>query len=66
MHIYIVYIYMYVYIYIYTLFGTEVTYMQILFFKVLINLSTTTDFPSLCVEYISISLSCNHDFIDLL
>ena len=30
------------------------------------NLSTTTYFSSLCVEYILISLSCNHDFIDLL
>ena len=29
-----------------------------------INLSTITDFPSLCVKYISISLSCNPDFID--
>ena len=31
--------------------------LYILFFKVLINLSTITDFPSLCVECISISLS---------
>ena len=37
-----------------------------LFFKVLINISATSDFPSLCVQYISVSLSCNHDFIDLL
>ena len=28
--------------------------------------SLTTDLCSLCAEYISISLSCNHDFIDLL
>ena len=27
---------------------------------------TNNDFPLLCDEYISISLSCNHDFIDLL
>ena len=33
---------------------------------VLINLSATTDFPSLRLEYISISLSCNHNLIDLL
>ena len=38
----------------------------ILFFKVLINLSTTTDFPSLCVKYISIAFFYGHDFIDLL
>ena len=37
---------------------------MILFFKVLINLTAKTDFLSLCVEYISISLSFNHDFID--
>ena len=30
------------------------------------NLSATTNFPSQCGEYISISLSCNPDFIDLL
>ena len=36
------------------------------FVRVLINLSATTDFPLLCVECISISLSSNHDFIDLL
>ena len=29
-------------------------------FKVLINLSATADFPSLCVEYISILFSCKH------
>ena len=28
---------------------------MVLFFKVLINLSATTDFPSLCAEYISVS-----------
>ena len=47
-------------------FDTEVIYLQILLFKVLMNLSATADFPSLCVEYISIPLSCNHDFNDLL
>ena len=34
--------------------------------KFLPNLSETTDFPSLCVEYISVSLFCNQNFIDLL
>ena len=33
------------------IFDIEIIYLQILFFKVLINLSTTTDFSSLCVEY---------------
>ena len=47
---------------IHKLFDTEVIYLQILFFKVLTNFSAATDFPSLCLEYISISLSCNHDF----
>ena len=42
---------------IYTFFYIEVTYFQILVFKVLINFSATTDFPSLCIKYISISLS---------
>ena len=41
-------------------------YLEILLFKVLINVSATTDFLSLCVEYISILLSCSHDFTDLL
>ena len=36
------------------------------FFNVLINLWATIDFPSLCVAYISIILSCNHDFPDRL
>ena len=30
------------------------------------DLSAITDFPSLCVEYISISLLCKSDYIDLL
>ena len=33
----------------------QVMYLQILFFKVLIKLSAITDFPSLYVEYISMS-----------
>ena len=37
-----------------------------MFSKILIYLSTIIDFSSLCIEFISISLSCNHDFIDLL
>ena len=32
---------------IYTFFETEVMYLEILFFKVLMNLSEVTDFPSL-------------------
>ena len=51
---------------IYTFFDIEVMYFQILFFKVLANLSATTDFLSLYVEFASVSLSCNHDVIDLL
>ena len=35
-------------------------------FKVLIDLSATTDFPLLCIEYISISLSFNHFLKELL
>ena len=30
------------------------------------NSSAKTDFSSLCVEYISISLSCKNDFTDVL
>ena len=37
-----------------------------LLFKVLINLSATTDLTSLFVEYISIAFLYTHDFIDLL
>ena len=36
-------------------FAVEVLYLQILFFRILINLSPTTGFPSLFVEYIAIS-----------
>ena len=35
-------------------------------FKNLMNLSAVTDFPSLLIDYISISFYYNHDFIDLL
>ena len=45
---------------------TEVMYLQIFSFMVLMNLSATTDFPSLCTEYISISFFYNHDLIELL
>ena len=38
--------------------------IEVLFFKVLINLSATTDFPLFCVQCICFSLPCNHDFID--
>ena len=46
-------------------------YTQLLFFKVLINLSaityfSLTDFPSLCVGHSFISLFCKTDFIDQL
>ena len=51
---------------IYTFFDIEVTYLYILFLKVLINLSVMTDFPSLCFECISILLFCENDFIYLL
>ena len=44
----------------------RVALVAILFFKVLINLSAIIDFPSLCVHYVFISLSCNHDFIGVL
>ena len=43
---------------IYTFFDIEVIYLYILFFdKVLINLSATRDFHSLCIEYSLISLN---------
>ena len=35
------------------------------FFNVLVNLSATTDFPSLRVGYIIISFFSSHDFNDL-
>ena len=50
----------------YPSFDTEFIYFLILFLKLVIQLSATKDFTSLCVEYISISLSCNHHCIDLL
>ena len=37
-----------------------------LFFKVVMNLSATTDFCLLCVECISISCFSTHEFLDLL
>ena len=40
-----------------TFFDIEVIYLQALLFKVIINLSATTDVPSLCVEYICHSMS---------
>ena len=51
---------------IYTFFDTKIIYLQNWFFKVLINLSTITDFSSLSAEYISISLSCSLDLINLI
>ena len=47
-------------------FDTDVICLQILCFSALINLSVTTDFPSLCVEYIFTSLSSSHLLKDLL
>ena len=47
----------------YTFLETEVFYFQVLFFKVLMNLSAKTDFHSLCVEDISVSLFWKNDFI---
>ena len=41
---------------IYIFVDIEVIYLQNLHIKILINLSSTTDFSLLCVEYISISL----------
>ena len=52
-------------LWIYTFFDIKVIYLKILFFKILINLWATTDFPLLCIEYIYIAFF-NHDFIDLL
>ena len=49
-----------------TFFDIEVKYVSILFFTVLIILSETTGFPSLCVECIFISFFSSHDFIGLL
>ena len=52
---------------IYTFFDIEDTHSYILFFKVLMNLSATTGFPSLCTEHIFIAFFfAGHDFIDLL
>ena len=50
----------------YTFFDIEAMYLEILFFTALTNLSTTTDFPSLCVEYITTSFSCSHFLKELL
>ena len=36
-----------------------------LFFKVVVNLSLKTGFPSLYVEYILTSFFPSHDFVDL-
>ena len=41
-------------------------YLYSLFFKVLINLSATTKFYSLCLELHFYEFFFNHDFIDLL
>ena len=49
---------------IHNFFDTAVICLQILFFKISINLSAATDFSSLCAEYISILLS--HDLFLLI
>ena len=41
-------------------------YISLLLFKVLMNPSAITHFPSLCAEYIPIPLFYKIDFIDLL
>ena len=51
---------------IYTFFDTEVTYLLILVFNILINLSTAADFHSICIEFISTSLSFNHSLKKIL
>ena len=48
---------------IYTFYDIEVMYLQILVFRVIINLSATIEFHSLCV---SMPLFFNQDFMDLL
>ena len=47
---------------------TQFMFLQILYFKILMNFSTTTttDFPSLYAECISSAFFSNHDFVDLL
>ena len=51
---------------IYLFFDIELIYLWILFYKVLINLSATTDFSSFCIEHIALLLSCKDDVIGLL
>ena len=58
---------LYYLIYQYThFFYIEDLYIYILFFMALINLSAATDFPLLCVEYISIWCFASNHFIHLL
>ena len=40
------------------------THSALLCIKMQVNPKATTSFPSLCVKYISFSLSCNHNFVD--
>ena len=49
-----------------TFFDIGVEYLEILFFKILMNLLATTDFVSLCVSYISVLFSRSYDLIGLL
>ena len=47
-------------------FWLPVSFLSMLLFKVLINLSANTSLHSLCVEYIKISLPSNHFYMKLL
>ena len=49
-----------------TFFDIGVEYLEILFFKILMNLLATTDFVSLCISYISVLFSRSYDLIGLL
>lgn len=48
-----------------TIFVTLQLYAYILFFKILINPPNTADLPLLCAEYIPMTLSYKHEFINL-
>ena len=50
----------------YTFLDIDVIYLYILFFSFLTNLSVKTNFPALCVEYISIPLPSNQGLTDIL
>ena len=56
---------LYVLLYLLTILITKVTSLNALLVKVVMNLWTTTGFPSLYVEYILMPFSSYHDFTDL-